>query len=172
MSHPLVLGLYRDAAAAASGARAARALGVQPDQLSIVSRTHEDEIALAREVGGSPGAEMEDSRPAGRLGELGAHILAAVAIVLPGIGPIVTAGPLAAELGEVAGHAAGDLAGVLGKCGLAEERAHTWETRVHEGAVLLGAHIYGVDAGAVRAALAQAGADETALGAWVTHRPA
>ncbi len=158
---------------AAAGAKAARALGVEPGHLSIVSRTHKAEGALADEVGGSPGAEIEDSRPAARLGELGAQILAAIAIVLPGIGPIVAAGPLGAELGEVAGHAAGDIAGVLRKCGLSSDRAEAWQHRLHGGAVLLGVHVYDVDAEAVRTALDQAGAEESAVGVWVSRqRPA
>lgn len=154
---------------AAAGARAARALGVDPAQLSIVSRTHRDESALAHQVGGSPGAEIEDSRPAARLGELGAQILAAIAVVLPGIGPIITAGPLGAELGEVAGHAAGDMAGVLRRCGLPADRAEAWEQRIRGGAVLLGVHVYGLDAETIRAALEQTGAEESATGVWASR---
>ncbi|MDE3155015.1 MAG: hypothetical protein KGN76_07920 [Acidobacteriota bacterium] len=168
MSHPLVFGLYGDRAAAAAGASAARALGVDRGHLSIVARTHQDESALAEQVGGSPGAEIEDSRPAARLGELGAQILAAIAIVLPGIGPIVTAGPLGAELGEVAGHAAGDMAGVLRGCGLAADRAEAWQHRIRSGAILLGVHVYGLDPQAVRAVLDRAGAEETATGLWAS----
>jgi len=139
---------------AAAGARAARALGVDPAQLSIVSRTHRDE---------------SDSRPAARLGELGAQILAAIAVVLPGIGPIITAGPLGAELGEVAGHAAGDMAGVLRRCGLPADRAEAWEQRIRGGAVLLGVHVYGLDAETIRAALEQTGAEESATGVWASR---
>jgi hypothetical protein len=166
VSHPLVFGLYRDATTAADGARAAQALGVDPAELSIVCSSHDAEGTLARQIGGSPGSEIEDSRVAARLGELGAQVLAAIAIVLPGIGPIVTAGPLGAELGEVAGHAAGDIAGVLTRCGVPHAVAESWQHRIRTGAVLLGVHAYGVDVDALRRALDQSGAEQSATGVW------
>jgi len=62
--------------------------------VSIVARTHDEEGALAQASGASPGSEIEESRPASRLGELAAHLAAAVAVVIPGVGPIVADGPL------------------------------------------------------------------------------
>src|SRR5215216_1213914 len=123
MPHPLVLGLFTDRSAAATAARAARNLGVDREHLSIVARTHDVEGAIAEAGSASPGAEMEDSRAAGLLGELSGHLLAAAAMFVPGIGPIVAAGPLAAGLGEAAGHLAGNLTTVLTKAGVAHDRA-------------------------------------------------
>jgi hypothetical protein len=57
-------------------------LGIPREEISIVARTHDDEGALAQQSGGSPGSEIEDSRAAGRLGELSAHLLAAIALVM------------------------------------------------------------------------------------------
>src|SRR5512143_3318947 len=104
MSHPLVLALFDDRAGAARAAGALRDLGIDRANLSVVVRTHQDEGELAEQVGATPGAEIEDSRPAARLGELGGYLVAAIALILPGIGPIVSAGPLAADFGEAAGH--------------------------------------------------------------------
>jgi len=89
MSHPLVLGLFDNPAEAAAAARALRSLGLLQQQVSIVAPSHDAEGELAEAAGASPGSELEDSRPASRLGELSAHLLAAVALMLPGIGPIV-----------------------------------------------------------------------------------
>ena len=167
MTHPLVLALFRDRAGAARAAAAVRALGVDRADLSVVSRSHADEGVLAREVGATPGAEIEDSRIAARLGELGGQILAAIAVVLPGIGPIVTAGPLAADLGEAAGHMAGGIASVLGRAGLSEAGAAEWQHRVEHGDVLLGVHVRrqgGVDA--IDSVLRQHGADEIEVAQW------
>ncbi len=166
MTHPVVLALFRDRGRAALAAAAVRALGIDQADLSGVSRTHEDESALARQVGATPGAEIEDSRVAARLGELGGQILAAIAIVLPGIGPIVTAGPLSADLGEVAGHFAGGIAAVLRRAGLSEERAAEWQTRVERGAVLLGVHVRSGDVDAVRVALQHQAADDIEIARW------
>jgi hypothetical protein len=166
MTHPLVLALFRDRGAAARAAGAVRDLGVDRADLSVVSQSHKDERALAREVGATTGAEIEDSRVAARLGELGGQILAAIAIVLPGIGPIVTAGPLAADLGEAAGHMAGGIASVLARSGLSEARAAEWQERVRHGAVLLGVHVRRGEVDLINSALRQHGADELEVAEW------
>jgi hypothetical protein len=166
MSHPLVLALFSNPAAAAAGARAVHAIGITREHISVVSRTHDEEGALAEQMDATPGADIEDSRPAARLGELGAQVLAAIAMVLPGIGPIVAAGPLSAGLGEAAGHAAGSMASVLKNAGVPEERAEQMQREVETGAVLLGVHTDIVTAPAIREALAYSGAREVYVANW------
>ena len=141
MAHPLVLALFASAERAAAAAGAARALGIPGQQLSVVARNHEEEGRLADQIGASPGADIEDSRLAARLGELSAHVLAAIALVLPGVGPIVASGPLAAEMGEAAGHVAGDLSTILERAGVTADRADRYERAVEGGAILIGAHV-------------------------------
>ena len=141
MSHPLLIGLFDTPEVAANAARALRALGVPPAKVSIVASTHDEEGAIARVSDATPGSELEDSRPASRLGELSAHLLAAVALVLPGVGTIVADGPLAAGLGEAAGHLAGGLARALERAGMPRHDAAAWEARIKGGAVLIGAHV-------------------------------
>ena len=141
MSHPLVLALFDGADRAAAGARAARELGIPAEHLSVVARNHEEEGRIAERIGATPGADIEDSRLAARLGELGAHVLAAIALVLPGIGPIVASGPLAAGMGEAAGHVAGDLSTILSGAGVSTDRAERYERAVKRGAILIGAHV-------------------------------
>ena len=166
VSHPLVLALFTDRAAAAAAARALRDLGVERGDLSIVARAHDDEVRLARAVGGTPGVEIEDSRLGRLLGELGGHILAAIAIVMPGIGPIVTAGPLAADLGEAMGHVAGGLSSTLERAGLSKTQASTWQVRIQDGAVLLGVHTNPDESLRVRQSVESSGADEVAMATW------
>jgi hypothetical protein len=166
MPHPLILALYHDRPAAAEGARRLRGLGLDRSDLSVVAATHRIEGTLATEMGASPGAEFEDSRPAARLGEVGGQVLAAIALVLPGIGPIVTAGPLAAELGEAAGHAAGHLASILEDAGLSGAQAVAWETAVGHGALILGAHVRSGDPDGVRDNLLESGAAEVSMASW------
>ncbi len=166
MAHPLVLGLFRDKATAATAARALRELGLDPGTLSVVAKSHEEEGELASSMGATPGAEIEDSWAAARLGELGGQVRAAIALVLPGIGPIVSAGPLAADLGEAAGHMAGSVASVLGKAGLPERRAAEWQSRVRQGAVILGAHTTPSRVAAVETALRTNGAADLELARW------
>lgn len=166
MSHPLVIGLFDSAAPAAEAARRLRALGVPSDRVSIVARTHDEEETVARLADASPGSELEDSLTGSRLGELGGYLIAAVALVVPGVGPIVAAGPLAAGLGEAAGHLLGGVARALQEAGLPATQAEHWESRVQQGAVLVGAHVSSGNGDAERTAVISSGATEVAIGSW------
>jgi hypothetical protein len=166
MSHPIVVALFSSPAAAAAGARAVHTLGVGRDEISVVTRNHDEEGALANQMDATPGADIEDSRPAARLGELGAQVLAVIALVLPGIGPIVAAGPLSAGLGEAAGHVAGGVASVLTRAGISEQRAESMQHAVSRGAVLLAVHVLRGDVQAVEAALTAGGATDVELANW------
>jgi hypothetical protein len=168
MSHPLVLALYPTSAAAAAAARALHAAGITRDQISVVARSHDEEGALAEQMDATPGADIEDSRAAARLGELGGQVLAAIAVVMPGIGPIVTAGPLSAGLGEAAGHVAGGMASVLKGAGVPHARAEELERAVERGSVLLAVHSRPDQVEVVREALESSGAPALDIANWET----
>lgn len=168
MSHPLVLALFDRPADAADAARALRALGVPAERVSIVARSHDEEGALARATDSTPGSEIEDSRAASRLGELSAHLLATIALVMPGIGPIVADGPLAAGLGEAAGHVAGGIARTLHHAGLERDEADRWESQIEEGAILVGAHVEAGSSPAARDVMTRSGARSVRDAVWET----
>ena len=153
MAHPLVIALFPAVGEAASAARALHAAGVDGDRISVITRNHDEESALATDLDATPGSDIEDSPAAARLGELSGHILAAIALVLPGVGPIVAAGPLAAGLGEAAGHVAGGIASAL-------------HHAVKEGAILLGVHTIPSEADAIRNLLREHGASELETATW------
>src|SRR6185503_13779751 len=67
MPHPLVIAMFPELPQVASAARELHAAGVSPDRLSIISRNHDEESDYAAQIGGTPGAEIEDSRTAARL---------------------------------------------------------------------------------------------------------
>jgi hypothetical protein len=165
--HPVVLALFDDPAAAAAAARQLRVLGVPRARVSIVARSHDEEGAISRASGASPGSEIEDSAPASRLGELSGHLLAAIAVVMPGIGPIVADGPLAAGLGEAAGHLAGGIARALQRAGVPRPEAHEWEARIQGGAVLVGAHVAEHEVDLARDALRRGGGRALTVGTWM-----
>jgi len=166
MSHVLVLGLFEKPSNAADAARGLRGLGIPRERVSIVARSHDEEVDLAEVSGGSPGSEIEDSRSASRLGELSAHLFAAIALVMPGIGPIVADGPLAAELGEAAGHIAGGVARTLERAGLPQAEAEHWESSIERGAVLVGAHVDEASEGRVGQLLTSCEASRVARANW------
>ena len=166
MPHPLVLALFTDPSSAGHAARGLRALGIPPTRVSIVARSHDEEGVLARASDASPGSEIEDSPRAGRIGELTAHLVAAIALVMPGIGPIVADGPLAAGLGEVAGHAAGGIARTLHGAGFSRAEAAEWEAQIEKGAILVGAHVAPDRVAAASDVLRSSGASQLAEATW------
>ncbi len=166
MPHPLILALFDTPTSAATAARGLHEIGVAPDQISVVTRSHDEEGALAAQMDATPGADIEDSRPAAILGELGGLVLAAIALVMPGIGPIVTAGPLAAGLGEAAGHVAGSVASVLARGGLPVDRAEAFQRAVESGAVLLGVHASEANAEHVTSVLTASGGRDLTVARW------
>jgi hypothetical protein len=165
-SHPLVLGLFDSESAGAAAARALRALGLPRQRVSIVARSHAVEGQLADVSGASPGTEIEDSPTASRAGELSGYMIAAVAMVLPGIGPIVAGGPLAADLGEAAGHLAGGVAKALEAAGLDETQAEQWQEQIGAGAVLVGAHVDEAGVDSARLALQNEQPSQSAVVSW------
>ena len=103
---------------------------------------------------------------ASRLGELAAHLAAAVAVVIPGVGPIVADGPLSAALGEAAGHMAGDVSRALEHAGLESGEAARWEKRIEGGAFLVGAHVDRPPVETARDILIRNGGSPVAVGTW------
>ena len=154
MTHPLLMALFQNVTSAAGAARELHALGIGAADLSVVARDHQVEGTIAQQIDGSPGSELEDSPTASRLGELSGYVLAAIAIGLPGTGAVVAAGPLAAELGEAAGHIAGDLQDTFIEAGLPKSEADEWRTHIERGdAILLGAHVRSGDRRSVEEAM-------------------
>jgi hypothetical protein len=169
MSHPLVMALFPDRASAEAAAREVHRLGAPHQDLSIVAASHQLEGTIADDVDASPGSEIEDSRAAGRVGEIIGSILGVIAVGLPGTGAIVAAGPLAAELGEAAGHAAGHLSSILVKAGLSSAEAADWQRRIDAGAVLLGVHARAVAAAAVETVFVSHGVKRIIATEWDDH---
>jgi hypothetical protein len=167
MSHPLLMALFHDVSAAAGAARDLHALGVGPGDLSVIARDHHAEGTIADQIDATPGSEIQDSPAAARFGELSGYILAAIAIGMPGTGAVVAAGPLASELGEVAGHVAGGLKSALIKAGLPETEADRWRAQIEDGdAILLGAHARDVDSQRISAAMARHSSGRVILTEW------
>jgi hypothetical protein len=164
--HPLVIALFDAPDKAIAAARALREMGVPHERVSIVARSHDDEGMIARASGASPGSELEDSATAARVGELSAHLLSAMALVMPGIGPIVADGPLAAGLAEAAGHAAGGVARTLERAGLDRIEADSWESKIKRGALLVGAHADVSQVTETRDILTAAGAERVVTVDW------
>ena len=83
---------------------------------------------------------------------------------MPGIGPIVADGPLAAGLGEAAGHLGGGLKRTLERAGLDHAEAQQWADRIQQGDVLVGVHVDATAIDAVRGVITRNGGTHVAVG--------
>ena len=74
----------------------------------------------------------------GILGGLGGVLAGIGALAIPGIGPIIAAGPIVAGItGAAAGAGVGGLAGALIGMGIPEEEANHYNDYFHEGKILV-----------------------------------
>ncbi|MEO9341065.1 general stress protein [Mesorhizobium sp. SB112] len=132
---------YSDAEAAVSELRSA---GLREDDISIVSSNadgyHGDGESNAGSAAGT-GAGIGAA-----LGGAGGLLAGLGMIAIPGVGPVVAAGWLAATAagavaGAVAGGAAGGLVGALTDSGVPEEDAHVYAEGVRRGGTLVTARV-------------------------------
>jgi hypothetical protein len=137
-----VAGVFADQASALAAIGRLRAEGVAAGDISLITRESAD-AGGATEVK-SPGTATVGSDAAagiatgGLLGGLGGLLVGMGAIVLPGVGPVIAAGPLAAALGGAAvGAAAGGLIGALADADVPEEHAAAYAAHLEKGRVLL-----------------------------------
>lgn len=113
--------------------------GYSTEDISVIGK-NEDEV---NKINDATGTKTEEGLAAGAAtgGALGGLVglLAGVgALAIPGIGPLVAAGPIATTLtGAAVGAGAGGLAGALIGMGIPEEEAERYEGYVKEGKILV-----------------------------------
>ena len=128
-----VVAVFREQRSAEQAVRDMKGQGFGDDEISIIAR---DE----RRRGGRGEMNYEDQNLAdgtttgGALGGLAGLLAGAGALLIPGIGPIIAAGPLA---GALTGVVTGGVAGGLIDYGIPEERGRHYEDRVREGKILV-----------------------------------
>jgi hypothetical protein len=132
---------YSDAAAAV---RELEAIGVPHEDISMVAsdleRRHGDEpSATAADAGAGAGIGAVVGGAGGLLAGLGM-------MAIPGVGPVVAAGWLAATaagaaVGAAAGGAAGGLIGALTEGGVPEQEAHVYAEGIRRGGTLVTARV-------------------------------
>jgi uncharacterized membrane protein len=146
-----------------SGVRggAAVAPGVNPSRPDVepvlTERVRDDDVEV--ETPESYSATAAGTATGGVIGALGGLLVGLGTLAIPGVGPIMAAGPIAAALGGAAiGAATGGLIGALVDAGVPEEYATTYATHIERGHVLLTVRTDAASQGQVRDILEHAGA--------------
>jgi hypothetical protein len=131
------VGYFRDRASADAAYSELVAQGVDRDDISVVGRGREGGKGLHHDDGDHVSAG-EGAATGGIVGLL----LGAAAMLIPGIGPIVAVGPLAAGLagavtGAATGAVVGGVAGALVDAGVPEDEARYYDERFRTGGILM-----------------------------------
>ncbi len=130
----VVIGSFHDRDSAESAIQELKNQGLGRD-LSLVTRDDEGEPGVEnRGVSYSDQNLAEGSITGGALGGIAGMLAGAGALLIPGIGPILAAGPLAASL---TGIVTGGIAGGLVDYGIPEERSEFYEEQVRQGSILV-----------------------------------
>lgn len=140
-----IVGIFHSEDQAVRAIEGLRSSGYTDDEISIIAKDEEKYNALTNRVGTDIGNDMKDSSGAaagavtgGTIGGLGGLLLGLGALAIPGVGPIVAAGPIAAAVtGALAGGAVGGLAGALIDYGVPEVDAKEYEERISAGDILI-----------------------------------
>lgn len=113
--------------------------GYSSEEISVLSKDKRETEAVAEETGTQAGeGAAAGAATGGVLGGLGGVLAGIGALAIPGIGPIVAAGPIAAGLtGAAAGAGVGGLTGALIGMGIPDEEAKRYETHFNEGKILV-----------------------------------
>lgn len=133
-----VIGVFSDIATAESAVKALRNKGFRDNEISIVARDEQgsqNQQQNDMEVGGEMGTDSiaDGTTWGGALGGVAGLLAGVGALAIPGIGPIVAAGPLA---GVLSGAVTGGVAGGLIDLGIPEERGRQYEENLKQGGVL------------------------------------
>ena len=130
-----IVGLFGNRLQAQQLVEQLRARTIASDDISVVAPgavaedTAEGDRASGVAIGAGTGAA---------LGGLGGLLVGLGALAIPGIGPVLAAGPIAAALaGAGLGAAAGGVIGALTELGIPEEDAHVYAEGVRRGATLV-----------------------------------
>nr|WP_314086128.1 general stress protein [uncultured Shinella sp.] len=136
-------GLFDDYSDARAAVSALEARGIPSDDISIVSNNVDE-----RQTGDTNAAEGAGTGAGigAAVGGVGGLLTGLGIMAIPGVGPVVAAGWLAATAagaaaGAVAGGAAGGIIGAMTESGVPEEHAHVYAEGVRRGGTLVTARV-------------------------------
>jgi hypothetical protein len=137
-----VFGIYRDEVAAGQAVDALQAAGFRNTDISVLFPENEGtkDFAVRKATKAPEGTATGVTTGAVLGGGLG-WLAGIGALAIPGVGPLIAAGPIVAALtGVGVGGAIGGIAGALVGMGIPEYEAKRYEGRVKEGGILLSVH--------------------------------
>jgi len=153
-----VVGVFNDFHEANSALQDLVSHGINRDDISLVANQHVSD--QMQEAGYDPTVNIGTGAGVGAaIGGAGGLLLSLAGLAVPGIGPILAAGPLVAALGGAGvGAAVGSIVGALMNLGIPEDEAGHYAESVRRGDVLVAVKTNDMQADTVRDILDQRGA--------------
>jgi hypothetical protein len=138
-----IIGLFESRPAAERAVDAMLREGYSRDHLSIVAADPRTNATDVPDLGPKEGVGSAlDSGAGAAIGGIAGFIGGIVALAIPGIGPIIAAGPLAAGImGAGIGAATGGVVGALKSSGVPENEAARYAEAIRRGRVLITAQV-------------------------------
>lgn len=137
-SKQTVIGVFESRQQAETSVNQLRQQGFTHEEISIVAKQNEDDNNRSGRHDAQYNDTIADGVAAGgTIGGIGGLMAAAGAFAIPGFGPILALGPIAAAL---SGAVAGGVAGGLVDFGIPAERSRAYEEQINRGKVLAVIH--------------------------------
>jgi hypothetical protein len=141
--------LYDNYTDAQKAVQSLEAEGVPHSDISIVANNSDSWFSTDKKVDRDRDGVDDRAEGAGKGAGIGAGVGSAAGLLaglgllaIPGLGPVVAAGWLAATaVGAAAGAATGGIVGALTEAGVSEEDAHTYAEGVRRGGTLVSARV-------------------------------
>lgn len=125
-----VVGLFSDLKLAEQSVKQLRANGFSTEEINIISK---DKHQSGQTTELTDDSIMDGTMTGGAIGGVGGLLLGAGALAIPGIGPIIAAGPIAAT---ISGAISGGIAGGLIDWGIPSEKSEAYSDQVSSGSTL------------------------------------
>lgn len=134
-----IVGYYDTEAEAIDAIEDLKRQGYRTEDISVISKSQSDVDTISDETGANVAEGAATGAAAGgALGGIGGVLAGLGALVIPGIGPIVGAGPIVAGItGAAAGAGVGGLTGALIGMGIPEDEANRYNEQFESGKILI-----------------------------------
>ncbi len=131
-----VVGLFKSKEQAEEAIRELRARDFSEEEISLVGRDKDGEGEQGERMSYDNQNLADGTATGGAIGGLTGLLAGAGALLIPGIGPIIAAGPLA---GALTGVVTGGIAGGLIDYGIPEKEGRRYEEEVKQGKIMVAA---------------------------------
>ena len=134
---PVVLGVFENEDKAKRAISEMKERGISENDISVVARHEQrEDMEAGAEMGQGEQNISDGAATGGALGGIAGLLAGAGMLTIPGVGPILAAGPISAGLSGVA---AGGIAGGLVDYGVDEETGERYAQEVEQGRILVAA---------------------------------